>query len=124
MKRVSPPESGAWELLVRLFFAQRANLPPVAVNDSAAIATITPVTIVVLANDSDPDHDPLRVAAVTQGAKGSVAVNADGSLTYTPGARFKTSDSFGYSISDGHGGTASATVTVQKSSGGKSKPGV
>lgn len=30
MKRPSPPESGAWELLLRFFFAQRATLPPLA----------------------------------------------------------------------------------------------
>jgi MarR family transcriptional regulator, organic hydroperoxide resistance regulator len=30
MKRASPPESGAWQLLVRFFFTQRSNLPPVA----------------------------------------------------------------------------------------------
>src|SRR5260221_3569016 len=30
MKRAVPPESGAWQLLVRLFFTQRATLPPLA----------------------------------------------------------------------------------------------
>ena len=30
MKPATPPASGAWPLLVRLFFAQRANLPPLA----------------------------------------------------------------------------------------------
>jgi len=30
MKPAAPPPSGAWPLLVRLFFAQRANLPPLA----------------------------------------------------------------------------------------------
>src|SRR6266481_735323 len=30
MKAASPPTSGAWPLLVRLFFAQRASLPPLA----------------------------------------------------------------------------------------------
>lgn len=30
MKSESAPSGGAWELLVRLFFAQRANLPPLA----------------------------------------------------------------------------------------------
>jgi len=30
MKPATPPASGAWPLLVRLLFAQRANLPPVA----------------------------------------------------------------------------------------------
>jgi DNA-binding MarR family transcriptional regulator len=30
MKRAGPPDSGAWQLLVRLFFTQRATLPPLA----------------------------------------------------------------------------------------------
>jgi DNA-binding MarR family transcriptional regulator len=30
MKRASPPDSGAWQLLVRFFFSQRATLPPLA----------------------------------------------------------------------------------------------
>src|ERR1700709_2175506 len=30
MKRTSPPTCEAWHLLVQLFFAQRANLPPLA----------------------------------------------------------------------------------------------
>jgi DNA-binding MarR family transcriptional regulator len=30
MKRASPPDSGAWELLMRFFFTQRATLPPLA----------------------------------------------------------------------------------------------
>lgn len=30
MKPATPPAGGAWQLLVRLFFAQRANLPPLA----------------------------------------------------------------------------------------------
>jgi MarR family transcriptional regulator, organic hydroperoxide resistance regulator len=30
MKRAGPPECDAWQLLVRLFFTQRATLPPLA----------------------------------------------------------------------------------------------
>ena len=30
MKRATPPTSGPWPLLVRLYFAQRANVPPLA----------------------------------------------------------------------------------------------
>src|SRR5439155_4920430 len=72
----------------------------------------TAVTINVLANDSDLDGDALTVSAVTQGTHGSVAINTDGSVTYTPGANFNGGDSFTYTVSDGNGGTATATVTL------------
>ena len=87
------------------------NQPPVAVNDSATTAENSPVTIDVLANDSDPDGDPLTIIGVTQGANGTVAVTASGVL-YTPTAGFAGTDTFTYTISDGNGGTATATVTV------------
>ena len=38
----------------------------------------------VLANDSDPDGNRLRARALTQPANGNVALNSDGSFTYTP----------------------------------------
>jgi hypothetical protein len=90
-----------------------ANQPPAAVNDGAKTRTGTPVTITVLANDSDPNSDPLSVQSATQGGKGAVKINPDKTVTYTPGANFKGSDSFSYTISDGKA-TASATVTVTK----------
>src|SRR5207244_8662496 len=43
---------------------------------------------------------------------GSVAINPDGTITYTPAANYNGADSFTYTISDGHGGTATATVSV------------
>ncbi|WKE65659.1 Ig-like domain-containing protein [Gallaecimonas kandeliae] len=99
-----------------------ANQAPLAVDDSASTSGSS-VTIAVLANDSDPDGDKLTVSAVTQGSKGSVLVNSDGTLTYIPGRRFKGSDSFSYSISDGKGGSASATVSIGSSSSGGSTGG-
>jgi Bacterial Ig domain len=67
----------------------------------------------VLANDSDPDGDSLTVTAVTQGTKGSVAIAGGGaSVTYTPLSRLWGSDSFTYTISDGHAHTATGTVNV------------
>ena len=45
-------------------------------------------------------------------ANGSVSLNVDGSLTYTPNAGFSGADSFTYDISDGNGGTDRATVSV------------
>lgn len=88
------------------------NDPPVAVNDTAATAKNTPVLISVLANDSDVDGDALTITGVTQGAKGTVVINANETVTYTPAGGQLGTDTFTYTISDGHGGTASATVTV------------
>jgi hypothetical protein len=88
-----------------------ANRPPVASPDTATTAEETPVTIAVLANDSDPDGDALSVTAVTSPAHGT-AVIASGTVTYTPSANYNGPDSFTYTISDGAGGTASATVNV------------
>jgi PKD repeat protein len=88
------------------------NNAPVANADSATTNEDTPVTVTVLANDSDIDGGALSVASVTQGANGAVVINLDNTVTYTPNANFNGSDSFSYTISDGNGGTATATVNV------------
>ena len=89
------------------------NSPPVANNDSATVLENSGANVIdVLANDSDPDGDALTITAVTQGAHGSV-VNNTSNVSYTPGANFFGTDSFTYTISDGHGNTATATVTVR-----------
>lgn len=90
------------------------NDGPVAVPDSSATYVDQPLTIAVLANDTDSDaSDSLSIVAFTQPAGGSVVLNSGGSFTYTPGAGSQLSnDSFQYTISDGHGGTAIATVTI------------
>jgi len=93
------------------------NDPPVAAPDAAQVGT-QPIDINVLGNDSDPDNDPLTVVAVTMPAHGTVTINADGTLHYTPAAGYNGTDTFRYTISDGHGGTASATVTVTVGTGG------
>jgi hypothetical protein len=70
------------------------------------------VNISVLGNDSDPDGDTLSVTSASNPAHGSVVVNADGTVTYTPDPGFTGTDTFTYTISDGNGGTDTATVTV------------
>jgi hypothetical protein len=87
------------------------NLAPVAIADMTGVEENGQVTVSVLANDSDPEGDALVVSSTTQAANGSVTHDGS-SVTYTPDAGFVGSDSFDYSIDDGFGGTASATVSI------------
>jgi hypothetical protein len=57
------------------------------------------------------DGDTLTVVAVTQGSHGTVNLNG-GVVTYTPNSMFTGTDSFTYTVSDGNGGSATATVQV------------
>ena len=70
---------------------------------------ITPNTL--LNNDSDPDGDLLTVKAVWGATKGTTALGADGTITYTPNAGETGIDTFSYLAYDGSLGTAT-TVTV------------
>jgi hypothetical protein len=88
------------------------NRDPIAADYKATTAREVPVTIKVLANDSDPDGDQLEVVRVTQGANGEVVLNDDGTVTYTPTEGFDGADSFTYTIDDDHGGQATGRVTV------------
>jgi hypothetical protein len=76
------------------------------------------VLIDVLANDSDPDGDPLTITEVSDPANGTTAIEAN-QIRFTPDAGFSGETSFTYVISDGRGGTSSATVTVTVTSGNR-----
>ena len=89
-----------------------ANVPPEAVDDSADTSENEAVVIDVLSNDLDKDGDELSVAAVGQGQHGTVAINGDNTVTYTPEADYNGDDVFTYTVSDGNGGESTATVTV------------
>ncbi|MCE8529008.1 tandem-95 repeat protein [Ruegeria pomeroyi] len=88
------------------------NDAPVAVDDTVSVAEDGSVSIAVLGNDSDPDGDGLTVSGASDPANGSVVVNADNTLSYTPDANFNGTDTFTYTVSDGNGGADTATVTV------------
>ena len=92
------------------------NDAPTATNDTASTAEDTTVVIDVVANDGDVDGDVLAVTSVGAAAAGTVTVEPDGRIRYTPFANIYGADSFGYAVSDGAGGTASATVSVTISS--------
>ena len=89
------------------------NDAPVANNDSATVMDGPAVTIPVMANDNDVDADSLRISTVTQGTRGTVAITGGGTgLTYDPSPLAAGSDTFTYTIHDGHGRTDVATVNV------------
>lgn len=90
------------------------NNRPVANPDTATTTQSVPVNISVLLNDSDPDGDTLRIVSFTQPGHGVVTQTPSNGpiLVYTPASRYYGTDTFTYTISDGHGGTAKATVTV------------
>ena len=91
------------------------NQPPVAEPDEAAARQGRPVVVPVLANDSDPDGDVILVESVepVRASIGVVTATRDGlQVQFTPQAGFVGTVDFLYTISDGRGGTATATVTV------------
>ena len=87
------------------------NDAPVAVDDAASTPMNTPVNINVLTNDSDPENDPLSVTGNTSPSHGTVSFSG-GVATYTPANNYTGTDSFDYTISDGNGGTDTATVNI------------
>jgi hypothetical protein len=103
--------SATGSVSVTIAASPQNNAAPVARNDSATMAEDTPLTVDVLGNDSDADNDPLTISSVTQGTNGTIAIVAGG-VRYTPRANFNGADSFSYTITDGRGGTASATVSI------------
>lgn len=91
------------------------NHPPTAVNDTVETTKNTAITSLdVLSNDTDQDNDVLSISAFDKQSKqgGVISKAANGKLSYTPKTDFMGSDSFEYSISDGKGGSAQATVNI------------
>jgi len=83
--------------------------PPVAVNDSGSQTICSTKDYSVLANDSDPDGDPLTITGISGSGAGFSIVGSqvEVSSRVTTGSASAT-----YTISDGKGGTATGTLTV------------
>ncbi|MGL4636686.1 MAG: Ig-like domain-containing protein [Beijerinckiaceae bacterium] len=106
---VRDPDGGVREVT---FPFTALNPPPVALNNQArADRPNTPVTIDVLPNDSDPDGDNLTIVEATS-PDGEVIIESDGRIRFIPSRGFSGSAVITYTIADGHGGFATATVIV------------
>lgn len=88
------------------------NDMPAARDDTASTRHGATVAIDVLANDSDPDGDRLSIRSVS-GVRGGDARRVGGRIQWTPARGFAGTARFLYTATDGHGGTARATVTVR-----------
>ena len=85
--------------------------PPIARPDSARTRSGVPVVINVLANDSDPMGSALTLTGVSTPTTGTAVIAAN-KITYTPPASYVGTVTFTYTVSNGHGGPATATVRV------------
>lgn len=98
----------------------RANNPPLAANDNYATPFNTALNVAaagVLANDSDPDGNPLGAVLATGPSHGTLTqtLNANGSFIYTPAFGYNGPDSFTYYANDGtlnSATTATVSITV------------
>ncbi|MBV7564673.1 Ig-like domain-containing protein [Pseudomonas sp. sia0905] len=98
---------GAYQPLSN-FSPTQANPALITGHDNAL--TISQATL--LANDSDADGDTLRIVGVDNPKHGTVTLNDNGTITFTPASNYYGPASFSYTVSDGNGGTSTATVTV------------
>jgi Big-like domain-containing protein len=98
---ISDGQGGTATAQVSVTVTAGANQPPVANADSTTTAFNTPVTIAVLANDTDPNGDALSVVGATAGTGGTVSFNST-SVTFAPAAGFSGQGTFSYTVSDGN----------------------
>ena len=77
---------------------------PVVNPDIATTKEDSPVTIAILSNDKSgnigTELDPTTLTITEQPENGTVAVNADGTVTFTPNAGFVGTDVFTYQVCD------------------------
>lgn len=92
---------------------ESANQAPIAVDDMYLLPMNGSLNFAPLANDSDPDGDSISVESVdTSTLSGTLTVNADGSMHYQAPLLFRGNDIFTYTITDGNGEIATATVIM------------
>jgi hypothetical protein len=88
------------------------NALPTLADDAATTEQNVTVTIDVLANDVDPDGDPLSVGDFTYEGGGILVLNDDGTFSFTPEPGFAGQDSFTYSAADPEAGAELAMANV------------
>lgn len=109
--RVTASNSAGNGVVVNGKFKTGANKAPVAKDDSGQPKNRRPVTIDVLANDTDADGEKLTVKSVSDPRHGTAKI-VDAKVVYSPNATFNGTDKFTYEVSDGQGGKDTGNVTI------------
>jgi len=116
---ISDGRSGVDSGTVNLNVTAPVNNAPIANNDSGYTTgqdnALTIQAASLLANDSDTDGDPLTITGIVSGSAshGVATFNTQtNSIIFTPTAGYVGVASFGYTVSDGRGGTATANVSL------------
>lgn len=89
------------------------NDVPVANTDVAVANEDKTIIVDVLANDTDADGDALRIFGTPSADNGTVLVNGNGTISYTPSVNFTGNDTISYAITDDKGGVGSGEVVVR-----------
>jgi gliding motility-associated-like protein len=109
---VTDANGDADEASVSMTITQAASGIPVAIDDEASTTENTAVSIAVLSNDTELDDAPVVVTISTNPTSGSVVVESDNTVTYTPNDEYSGSDSFSYTVTDANGDADQADVAV------------
>ncbi|WP_426107126.1 Ig-like domain-containing protein [Massilia sp. TSP1-1-2] len=94
------------------FDVAKVNYVPVLAGSTATVNEGASVVITPLAHATDVNLDALAAIVVTQPAHGAIAVNANGTWTYTPQAGYFGADRFTYKVNDGVYDSNLATVSL------------
>ncbi len=120
------PEPSASDAQIALGFSSlgegSSNSPPVAADDSYTVVHDRQLAVDeadgLLANDTDPDGDPLQTALVGNPGHGDLVLHDDGTFIYTPSINYYGSDSFTYTVTDGVATTSLLTADLTINSAG------
>jgi hypothetical protein len=112
VKVVVKDQAGASTNFAAQITVTPVNDAPQAVNDSATAVQGQSTTINVIANDTDIDADVLTLTDVMYDGTGTAVISGN-SIKYQSATSFTGQEQLVYSISDGNGGTAQGTLTIQ-----------
>ena len=103
-----------------------SNQVPAAADDHVTVMMNTATLLHLLGNDNDPDGDALTITSInTIATLGLTILNSgDTTVTYIPPAGYTGSDQFRYTVSDGRGGTDTATVHIDITAGNRNPEAV
>jgi VCBS repeat-containing protein len=110
---VSDGKGGTATATINIQVNEPPNQAPTVGTQDLQKTTLTNTAVSGTVTGTDPDGDALTFSVGTNPTHGTVVVNPEGTWTYTPSNGYVGTDSFSVTVSDGKGGTATATITIQ-----------